>query len=149
MAVHLLFKNGVVDQVYLVLPYEGDLQYGFAGLSESGLKEALLHQIHLDHPTLCCGSAYYGKPTPLKIVADMQALSEELALDYPFIQTAVQAHLDRIPSGGEPGRPQRVLKNLKKELATEDFGTVFAEFGKREAIYGFGDLQVKRIWDKL
>jgi hypothetical protein len=29
------------------------------------------------------------------------------------------------------------------------FGTVFQEFCKRESIYGFGDLQVKRIFDEV
>jgi hypothetical protein len=35
------------------------------------------------------------------------------------------------------------------ELGTTDFGLIFKEFNKREAIYGFGDLQVKRLLDGL
>jgi len=36
-----------------------------------------------------------------------------------------------------------------KELETQDFGPVFREFTKRESIYGYGDLQVKRLFDEL
>ena len=32
-----------------------------------------------------------------------------------------------------------------KELETEEFEPVFYEFCKRESIYGFGDLQVKKL----
>jgi hypothetical protein len=35
------------------------------------------------------------------------------------------------------------------ELETEDFGIVFKEFSQRENIYGFSDLQVKRLFDKI
>ena len=31
------------------------------------------------------------------------------------------------------------------EHKSKDFQTIFREFSKRESIYGFGDIQVKRI----
>jgi hypothetical protein len=34
-------------------------------------------------------------------------------------------------------------------LETNSFGEVFKEFNKRESIYGFGDLQVKRLFDEI
>jgi len=46
-------------------------------------------------------------------------------------------------------RPVQSLKEIKEELKTDDFGIIFREFSKREAIYGFGDLQVKRLLDEL
>jgi hypothetical protein len=36
-----------------------------------------------------------------------------------------------------------------EDLETDEFGPVFKEFNKRESIYGFGDLQVKRIFDEI
>ena len=35
------------------------------------------------------------------------------------------------------------------ELNTEQFGLIFKEFCNRESIYGFGDLQVKRLLDEI
>ena len=47
------------------------------------------------------------------------------------------------------GRPIQSLITIMKELDTEEFGPVFREFNKRESIYGFGDLQVKRLFDEI
>ena len=45
-------------------------------------------------------------------------------------------------------RPKEIVKEIIAE-GKSDFGEVFAEFCKREPIYGFGDLQVKRIFDEV
>jgi hypothetical protein len=68
---------------------------------------------------------------------------------YPFILTAVKAHTDRIPTEGNLGRPSQSLIQIMKELETDEFEPVFKEFSKRESIYGFGDLQVKRLFDEV
>ena len=36
-----------------------------------------------------------------------------------------------------------------KELDTKDFGTIFKEFNRRESIYGFGDVQVRRLFNSI
>ncbi len=76
-------------------------------------------------------------------------VSNLLKNQYPFISNAVKAHVDRIPSDGNLGRPTDVLISIMKELGTDEFGTVFNAFNKRESIYGFGDLQVKRLCDAI
>ncbi len=73
----------------------------------------------------------------------------ELKNEYPFILPAVQAHIDRLPKNGNPGRPVRTLIEIMHELQTEEFGPVFREFCRRESIYGFGDLQVKQLFDDI
>ncbi len=75
--------------------------------------------------------------------------SKELAEDLQFLRPAIQAHVDRLPTDGNPGRTIQTLKEIKEELKTDDFGTIFREFSKREAIYGFGDLQVIRLLGEL
>ena len=73
----------------------------------------------------------------------------ELENKYPFILPAVEAHIERIVTTGNIGRPTQSLIAIMKELETEEFGPVFKEFNKRESIYGFGDLQVKRLFDEI
>jgi hypothetical protein len=75
--------------------------------------------------------------------------SEDLEAQYPYLKAAVLAHLARFPEGGSSGRPSRVLTQIIKELGTDDFAAVFKEFNRRELIYGFGDWQVKRLFDGL
>ena len=69
--------------------------------------------------------------------------------NFPFFKEAIQAHLDRFPAENQLGRPQKSLWAIQKRLNSNDFGVIFQQFSKEEGIYGFGDLQVKRIWDAL
>jgi hypothetical protein len=89
--------------------------------------------------------------------------------EFPFVLKAVEAHIDRIPREGDPGRPVRTLLEIVREMREMqetremqemraaqksqtrqvNFGAVFREFQRREAIYGFGDLQVKRLFDAV
>lgn len=78
----------------------------------------------------------------------LKDLSEHPSTAFPYLQEVVQAHVDRFPPGGTKGRPERVIEDITKNISTE-FHEVFKEFWKRESIYGFGDTQVKQIYDKV
>lgn len=60
----------------------------------------------------------------------------------------VQAHLDRKPDANGLGRPERTLKEIQA-TGISAFEDVLREFTRREPIYGFGDLQVKEILERL
>jgi hypothetical protein len=76
-------------------------------------------------------------------------IAGELEERYPFILAAVKAHIERIPTESNIGRPAQTLLNIVKEFGTEEFGPVFKEFCKRESIYGFSDLLVMRLLDEI
>jgi len=67
---------------------------------------------------------------------------------FPYLQEVCQAHIERFPYKGKKGRPERVIEEILKKNA-RDFKTVFKEFSAREGIYGFGDTQVRKIYDKV
>ena len=79
----------------------------------------------------------------------MLKTARELENKYPFILPAVEAHLERTPRDGSLGRPSQSLIQIMEELKTDQFGLIFQEFCKRESIYGFGDLQVKRLLNEI
>jgi|SRR5690242_19720272 len=82
---------------------------------------------------------------------DLEALrvqSKTGSAAYPYIEEVVKAHADRFPQEGETGRPERVVEEIVRNVST-DFPAVLAEFWKRESIYGFGDLQLRTIYDKV
>ena len=79
----------------------------------------------------------------------MSDIGDEMDQAFPFLKEAIHAHIDRMPGLDFPGRPQQTLLNLIKEFGTDDFGPIFRNFTKRESIYGFGDLQVRRMLDTL
>ncbi|MGC4039041.1 MAG: hypothetical protein QM764_23990 [Chitinophagaceae bacterium] len=79
---------------------------------------------------------------------ELTNLSINQSSAFPYLQEVVKAHIDRFPKDGTNGRPEKVIEDITKNIST-DFHTVFKEFWNRESIYGFGDIQLKRIYDKV
>ncbi|MBL0745692.1 hypothetical protein [Chryseolinea lacunae] len=78
----------------------------------------------------------------------MTNLSTHQSLAFPYLQEVVKAHVDRFPRDGTNGRPERVIEDITKNIST-DFHKVFKEFWNRESNYGFGDTQLKSLYDKV
>jgi hypothetical protein len=78
----------------------------------------------------------------------LKRLSMRQSSCYQYLREVCQAHIDRFPHDDSLGRPQQTLKEI---IATKDvdFQEVFKEFSDREGIYGFGDLQVKNMYNTL
>ena len=141
----LLHKSNKGNQVYLIRPRE-HTAYGFGGLDESELISIYENRKHLAELDRIADlwNMYQRNATD-----QMLEIAKQLEESLPFVAPAVQAHIDRIPANGNLGRPIETLKAIMEELNTEDFGLIFREFSRREPIYGFGDLQVKRLYEQL
>lgn len=75
-------------------------------------------------------------------------LSKVPSKAFPFLQEVIKAHVDRFPIDGTKGRPEKVIEEITKYISN-DFQIVFKEFWKRESIYGFGDTQLKNLYDSV
>lgn len=143
--IHLLMKRHRVNPIFLIRPAI-HTQYGFGGLNQSELLARYQRKTSLTHLDSL------SKLWPAYRAGDTKTLlsiAQKLKAPYPFILSAVEAQIQRIPVNGGLGRPKASLKTIINELKTEDFGAVFSAFNKREMIYGFGDLQVKRLYDEI
>ena len=123
-------------------------EYNFGGMSISGLVEAfekrmIIAPIEFEKLSLLWRAYQEDR------FEDMTGIAESLSKKYPFLLPAIKAHIDRFPKVGNPGRIQQTLLEIVKDLGNTDFNAVFNEFIRREPIYGFGDLQVKRIFRKI
>ncbi len=78
---------------------------------------------------------------------ELKELSKKQSDCFEYLGEVCQAHIDRFPLGKSLGRPEKVVKEIIATNSTE-FQVVFSEFSDREGIYGFGDLQIKSIYDK-
>jgi hypothetical protein len=81
-------------------------------------------------------------------LTELKSLSKNQSPGFPYLQEVVDAHIERFPNKGERGRPEKVLEEILHSHPA-DFQVVFREFWKRESIYGFGDIQLKHLYDKL
>ena len=79
---------------------------------------------------------------------ELTRLAKNQSSAFPYLQEVVKAHIDRFPKDGTKGRPEKVIEDIIKNVST-DFHKVFREFWNRESIYGFGDVQLKQLYDKV
>lgn len=143
--VYLILNSTQECNVFLVRP-DIHTQFGFGGLNELELVTVFKQKTQITELVEISNlwSSYQKNDTN-----ELIKVAKELGTKYPFIYKAVEAHLDRIPSENNPGRPVQSLLDIMNELETESFRTIFIEFNKRESIYGFGDLQVKRLYEEI
>jgi hypothetical protein len=81
-------------------------------------------------------------------VEELIRLAKNQSFAFPYLQEVVQAHIERFPKDGANGRPEKVIEDITKNIST-DFHKVCKEFWRRESIYGFGDTQIKSLYDKV
>lgn len=77
----------------------------------------------------------------------LQELSKQKSDCFAYLEEVCQAHIDRFPVDKSLGRPEKIVKEIIK-IKSSNFQEVFKEFSAREGIYGFGDLQLKSIYDR-
>lgn len=143
----LLSKKAESFETFLVRPFS-ESKYGFGSMNLKQLKTALFKRIKLFREDLeVLGSLWhaYRSKDPRVLLESGNELPEK----YSFILPAIHAQLDRLPKKGKPGRPETSLIQIMHDLQTTEFGPVFREFSEREKIYGFGDLQVRRMFDHI
>lgn len=142
---YFLARFRKTNPTYLVRP-KIHTPYGFSGLSETELIAVYKNRTRLTAiDKLSSLWEFYANDE----IEDLLKTAMELENKYPFILPAVTAHIQRIPDKQNPGRPVASLIQIMQDLETNEFGRVFKEFNKRESIYGFGDLQVKRLFDSI
>lgn len=142
---NLIYQKDI--QVYLVRP-NTSLEYGFAGLNKEGLAKAHLEKQQMTRINVNqFALLWFGYRT--NDIERLLKLGVQVHANFPFVMKAIEAHFDRLPDGSTPGLPERLIRQIIKEKATQDFGIVFKEFNRRAPIYGYGDLQVRRIFDQV
>lgn len=77
----------------------------------------------------------------------LKELSKSESDCFEYLEEVCQAQIDRFPADKTLGRPDRVVKDMIERNSSE-FQIVFSEFSKREGIYGFGNMQLKIIYDR-
>ena len=78
----------------------------------------------------------------------LEKLSRQHSVCFPYLQEVCKAHIERFPKNNEKSRPEKVIEEIIQS-GTRDFYSVFSKFFSREGIYGFGDDQLKQIYDKV
>lgn len=120
---------------------------GFGPANSSQLQVCFADRILLNDADLQLGQELW---TAYKTdnFEELNRLSKNHSTAFPYLQEVVKAHIDRFPKDGTIGKPEKVIEDITKNVST-DFDKVFKEFWNRESIYGFGDTQLKQLYDRV
>ena len=141
----LLYQKSVA--VSLILPSK-DLLQGFGGMNTDELNKAFHKRINLTginvNQFALLWFAYRDQD-----IERLLKLGVQLHSEFPFVMTAIEAHFERLPNDNSPGEPHRIMKEIVLNSIDIDFKQAFREFSSRASIYGYGDLQVRKIYDQV
>lgn len=144
---HLMNLRPHRREVYLVRPNEKN-RYAFGGMTTDELQEAFLNRTPLrlgDQQVL----QHLWKAFAIGDLPTMKRAALTIGSRIRAVKEAVAFYEASLPSAGFRGRPRETLLTIMKELQTQEFEPVFQEFRRREACYGYTDLQVKRFISEL
>lgn len=128
-------------QVYRVAPVvrnENDLWQGFGGLSAGDLEKCFGRRIRLSKEDVRFGKALWEHFQ----MKSFDFINFEKAENFPHLKEVCEAAAE-IES-----RPEARMREIL-ETGESDFGKVFAKFRETEGVYGFGDTQVRKIFDSF
>lgn len=121
---------------------EGDgVWKGFSELSEKELIESFESRVKLSHDDVFLAVGLWETFQNRDFDA-LGALADTKSPAFPTLGEIVKA------ACAIETRPVQSLQEIIKSGKTE-FGPAFQEFCEKEAVYGFGDLQVQRIFDGI
>lgn len=139
---HLLKELKIQNPIFLVRPSKRN-EYNFGKMNAAELGSSFQNKTAITLEILDelqkLWRAYQQNDT-----SAMLSIAQILHPHFPFIGPAVYAQISKYLR-----LPKKSLEKIMSELNTSEFGPIFQEFCRREAIYGFGDSQVKRMFDQI
>ena len=136
-------------KIYRVFPMEPELDHwnGFGRADAASLEQAYAQRVQFHQTDLELGLALW-EAFRSKDLKHLQVLSRQPSACFNRLPEVVQAHVDRFAPQGQLGRPERLIAEILQGNP-EDFNAIFKAFGQKAGVYGFGDVQVKVMYERV
>jgi hypothetical protein len=131
-------------EIYRVEPIvrnEKDIWNGFGGLSKDDLQKCFDARKKFTREDVKLGADLW-KAFQNKDFNHLKNLAQTESKCFPQLEEVCRAAIEK------QNRPKEIVRKIISE-GERDFGKVFSKFKETEGVYGFGDLQVKRIYDEI
>jgi hypothetical protein len=145
--ISLLVKNTSL-KVFRVFPNiieKAKKWKGFEIYSKDDFEKSFENKIRFTQKDLALGAklwkAYQNSDFELLI-----KLSKEKSDCFKFLKEVCKANNERFETKENLNRPERIIKEII-DSGIYDFKEIFKKFSEKEAIYGFGDSQLKNIYE--
>lgn len=145
--IHDLPIHKEVFAVYPTFLAPQDIWKEFGGATAEDLRTSFANRVGFRATDIQLGK-YLWTAYQQNDLQQLEQLSYTPSPCFPYLREAVRAHIDRFPTADAKGRPERVIEDIIRE-GTSGFYPVFTAFFEREGVYGFGDVQFRRIYDKV
>ena len=151
--VNMLFVISYVSQktqpdFYRVFPVaDNQLWKGFSSADENELMSSFRSAVKLEAEDIDLANQLweaYCKNDREKLHMLVHSHSDA----FRFLPEVIHAHLQRNPADGGLGRPHLTLVEILKHGKT-NFYEIYEDFWRKEAIYGFGDMQVYNMLKEM
>jgi hypothetical protein len=141
-----LLAQTAIRNIHRVSPtvrMERHLWAGFGNLTTADFKECFENSVEFTEKDILIGARLWDayQSGDLKGLAE---LSNMVSACFPYLREVCDAEIERKKNG----RPETTLRRIMKNGFT-DFNEIFAKFRAEEGIYGFGDWQVRTLYEKL
>lgn len=144
---NLIRSINLEHQIYWVRPNTKDWK-GFGVYSPERLKDLWQDAYQLSHGEIQtlneCWNAYQKNDK-----TKFQEILERSSLELHFLNDIIEAHFSRLPNSGQLTRPEKSLIEISKAIKSKDFAAIFPLFSAKEGIYGYGYLQVEKLWNSI
>lgn len=118
-------------------------RYGFGGYAPSELAALYAEAVPIDIEKIApLWGAYAGGDFEL-----LRRNALELGTISEHVVPAIDALVESKPKSGV-GRPLATMINILKMNPEQSFAEAFSAFQEREPVYGYGDVQVKRLFNE-
>lgn len=134
-------KQTEIFRVAPVVRNEDELWKGFGCLEKDALEKCFEQRIKFSDRDVWLGAelwrAYRNKDFDA-----LKALSRAASDSFPYLEQVCEAEIEK---------NERPKESLRKIISTDEtnFNSIFQKFNEIEGVYGFGDLQVKRIYKEI
>ena len=146
-SIHVLFHLRKDISLFLVSPIK-DTWMGFGALNYDELLQSFENKKELtkvDQESIAeLWSAFQKSDWNI-----LRTNAKKLSSKIDQIGKVIEAHIERFPIDKKYGRPEESIQKIMTSLDNPSFSNVFRTFSQTEGIYGFGDLQVKRIMKEM
>lgn len=141
------WQDGRIKRVFPVMEAGVDHWRGFGAATPALLEQSFAQRVPFESNDLDLGGklwdAYRGSD-----FKKLMALAQTPSPCFQHLPEVCQAHVDRFPEKGQLGRPEQVIKEILLH-SSNDFDAVFSAFGEKAGVYGFGDVQVRGMYERV
>lgn len=136
-----------ICRIFPIVENQDEIWKGFSNANSPSLEQAYLQRVVFSQHSVDLGVKLWQAYQNDEFTSLSQLSSIESDV-FQYLEDICQAHIDRFPNDNSLGRPERVIQDIIQQTTT-DFYPLFSIFSEKEGIYGFGNLQVKTMYDRL